>query len=118
MILQNEDVIEDNESILNIRKLKNNHYDKDLRSTVQKNLSEKRKDREYYDKKFKEAKAKYERAKYSRGYSFQEKKERERDQNYFLDIFVKKDQEVKTISDQLYGISRCKYDLFQGTGFA
>ena len=85
---------------------------------MQKNLSEKRKDREYYDKKFKEAKAKYERAKYNRSYPFQEKKERERTQNKFLDLFVKKDQEVKTISDQLYGISRCKYDLFQGTGFA
>ena len=85
---------------------------------MQKNLSEKRKDRDRYDEKFKEAKAKYERAKYNRAYSFAEKKERERNQNKYLDLFVKKDQEVKTISDQLYGISRCKYDLFQGKGFA
>ena len=40
----------------------------------------------------------------------------QRAQNDALDVFIKTDQEVKTISNQLYGISQCKYDLCQGQG--
>jgi len=112
-ILKNE-AIGDKESILNIRKLKNNHFDKDLQIVMQNSLSKKRKDRRYFDEKYKDAKAAFQRANNNRrDYSFQERKQRERAQNDALDVFIKTDQEVKTISNQLYGISQCKYDLCQ-----
>merc|ERR1711953_683594 len=113
-ILKHEPV-GDNEPILNIRKLKNNHFDKDLKSKMQTDLAEKRKDKKYFDDKFKDAKASFERANKNRfgDYSFQEKKQRERARNDAKDAFIKLDQEVQTISEQLYGISRCKYDLCQ-----
>ena len=72
--------IGDNEPILSIRKLRNNHFDRDLKYQMKSNLAEKRKDQKHFDEKFKDAKAAYERANKNRygEYSFQEKKHRER----------------------------------------